>query len=117
MPRQTVSFAVVCLLLLSNTFVPLAQASSEAIGTDAVTEVADVCGSSSNVSASDGKEIRRPSQHTVSLRDTGEFNVDVPMLQRKDVREQHAKLTAAIATEEWPDGFVMAVQIMAAFAM
>ena len=117
MPKQTVLFAVVCLLLLSSSFAPLAQASSEAMVADAATEVAEVCGSSTNVSGDDAEEISRPSQHTVSLRDTGEFNIGVPVLRRKDIREQHTKLTAAVATEEWVDGFVTAVQIVAAFAM
>lgn len=117
MPKQTVLFAVVCLLLLSSRFAPPAQASSEVMVTDAAIEVAEVCGSSASVSDGDDKETSRPPQHTVSLRNTGEFNIAVPALRRKDIREQHTKLTAAVATEEWADGFVTAVQIVAAFAM
>ena len=115
MLKQTVSFGVVRLLLLSGcSLMWLAQASSGAMVTDAATEVAEVFESLADVSADDFKEVRRLAGQTVGLRDTGEFNTGVRMLRREDIREQQAKLTAAIATEKWVDGFVMALQLMAA---
>ena len=84
---------------------------------DVATKVAEVFGSLANVSADDFKEVRRLSKQTVGLRDTGGFNIGVRMLRRKDIREQQAKLMAAIATEKWVEGFVMALQLMAAFGV
>jgi len=84
---------------------------------EVATKVAEVFGSLANVSADDFKEVRRLSKQTVGLRDTGGFNIGVRMLRRKDIREQQAKLMAAIATEKWVEGFVMALQLMAAFGV
>ena len=89
----------------------------EALMQEVATKVAEVFGSLANVSADDLKEVRRLSKQTVGLRYTGGFNIGVRMLRRKDIREQHAKLMAAIATEKWVEGFVMALQLMAAFGV
>jgi len=89
----------------------------EALMQEVATKVAEVFGSLANVSADDLKEVRRLSRQTVGLRDTGGFNIGVRMLRRKDIREQHAKLMAAIATEKWVEGFVVALQLMAAFGV
>ena len=81
------------------------------------TNVAEVFESLTDVNAEDFKEVKRLSQKTVGLRETGAFNVGVRMLRRKDIREQHAKLMAAIAAEKWGEGFLMALQLMAAFGV
>ncbi len=89
----------------------------EAVMKDVATKVAEVFGSLTGLSAEELQELQRLSQQTVGLRDTGGFNIGVRMLQRKDIREQHAKLMAAVATEKWVEGFVMALQLMAAFGV
>jgi len=89
----------------------------EALMKEVATKVAEVFGSLTDVNADDFKEVRRLSRQTVGLRDTGGFNIGVRMLRRKDIREQQAKLMAAIATEKWVEGFVMALQLMAAFGV
>ena len=89
----------------------------EVLMKEVATKVAEVFGSLANVSADDLKGVKRLSRQTVGLRDTGGFNIGVRMLRRKDIREQQAKLAAAIATEKWVEGFVMALQLMAAFGV
>jgi len=89
----------------------------EVLMKEVATKVAEVFGSLGNVSADDLEEVRRLSRQTVGLRDTGGFNIGVRMLRRKDIREQQAKLMAAIAAEKWVEGFVMALQLMAAFGV
>ena len=89
----------------------------EVLMQEVATKVAEVFGSLTDVSADDFKEVKRLSRQTVGLRDTGGFNIGVRMLRRKNIREQHAKLMAAIATEKWVEGFVMALQLMAAFGV
>ena len=89
----------------------------EGVMRDVTTKVAEVFEALGDLSADDLSEVKRLSKQTVGLRDTGGFNVSVRMLRRKEIREQHAKLTAAIATEKWVDGFMMALQLMAAFGV
>jgi hypothetical protein len=89
----------------------------EALMQEVATKVAEVFGSLANVSADDLSEVKRLSKQTVGLRDTGGFNVGVRTLRRKDIREQHARLIAAVAAEKWAEGFVMALQLMAAFGV
>lgn len=96
----------------------MADKMSEGLMSEVAIKVADIFTIlTTDVSADDLKEVRRLSQQTVGLRDTGGFNIGVRMLRRKDIREQHAKLMAAIAAEKWVEGFVMALQLVAAFGV
>jgi len=90
---------------------------NEAVMRDVTTKVAEVFEALGGLNADDLSEIKRLSKQTVGLRDTGGFNIGARMLRRKDIREQQAKLMAAIAAEKWVEGFVMALQLMAAFGV
>jgi hypothetical protein len=53
---------------------------------------------------------------TVGLRDTNKFRIQLDFLTREDVQNNRRALASAIATENWLEGFAMAIKLMLLFA-
>lgn len=63
----------------------------------------------------DSQELKELIDNPIGLRDTGKFNVKVKMPTQGELQEARRELAGAIASEQWVDGFMMALSVVTMF--
>lgn len=82
---------------------------------DVAVRVNDLFSALDGLSDDDLKNLTSSNSGVVDLRGTKNFNVSLASLSGDDVKSLRRNLVAAIATEKYVDGFIMAIQLLSLF--